>query len=174
MRVEYRAALRAEIEAVASHPEYRAVADRPGARRELGFIHLAGGDTLTEGKLDLAAPGEAGLVLLDVKTSAIHAKDAPARAAQYNVQRDVYVAASEAIAGQPVERFAFQFSRAGVQVSEQITGDIREGGRREFARMTAAIATGEPALTPCPTECDFCGYRKVGWCAGVSQPPAAS
>ena len=84
---------------MSSHPDYR-VRDRPGARRELGFIHLVEGDTLSEGKLDLAAPGEAGLVLLDVKTSAIYAKPMPRRsAAHYRVQRDVYVAASEAIQG---------------------------------------------------------------------------
>ncbi len=163
----YRASLDAEIRAVRAHPDYHQVMELPRARRELAFVHLAGSTGFMEGIFDLAAPEGEGMVLLDVKTSDIEASAAPARAAQYVAQRDVYVEAAEAIAGRPVERFAFQFSRAGVQVSEPVTGAVRAAARDRSLTVLATL--GQPTLTTHPMECRFCGYREVGWCEGAKR-----
>lgn len=170
----YRDALQGEIAAVAGHPGYQAVATGHQARKELPFLHLIGREGFTQGVFDLAAPERAGMVLLDVKTSAIPASAAPERAAHYAPQRDVYLTAAEAIAGRPVERFAFQFSRAGVQVSEPITDPLRAEARRRSLAVMTGIGAGTPALTRFPMECHFCGYRRVGWCAGIDGGDAPS
>ncbi|MGH7628131.1 MAG: PD-(D/E)XK nuclease family protein, partial [Gemmatimonadales bacterium] len=108
----YRVALREEIALVATDPSYRAVADLRGARRELGFVHLLGGGRVMQGKIDLAAERENGLVLLDVKTGSKSSSLGAARrrAEGYAPQRDVYVSAAEGISGRPVAEFAFHFS----------------------------------------------------------------
>ena len=67
-RLEYRGELRTEILAVAGHPAYRALDDRPGARRELEFVRFLAEDARLQGKADLAAPEGQGLAVLDVKT----------------------------------------------------------------------------------------------------------
>jgi len=164
----YRESLRRELDAVKGDPDYHAIAAHADARHELPFLHLAGATGFTEGAFDLAAPEGSGMVVLDVKTSDIPASAAPERVAHYAPQRDVYVTAAEAIAGRPVERFAFQFSRAGVQVSESITDRLRAGARERSSAIIAAIGAGNPALSSFPMECHYCGYRKVGWCAGVT------
>jgi ATP-dependent helicase/nuclease subunit A len=170
----YRDALRQEIRSVADHPDYRAIADHPTARRELGFVHVTGPDAFYEGGIDLAAAERDGLALLDVKTSHCTPEDANAKAAQFAPQRDVYVAAAEAITGRQVARFAFQFSRSRVHVSQAVT----ERERREIAaRLTAALdamGQGTPKLTDNPAECRFCGFKRVGWCEGVEARSAAN
>ncbi len=166
----YRDALRREIRSVADHPEYRAVADHPTARRELGFVHVADAEAFYEGDIDLAAAGEDGLVLLDVKTSRCTAVEAAARAAQFTPQRDVYVAAAEGITGREVARFAFQFSRAGAHISGPVTDREREGIATRLALALQAMGQGAPRLTDNPAECRFCGFKRVGWCPGVEAP----
>jgi hypothetical protein len=165
--VRYREHLKEEIALVAGHPDYRAVADLPGARRELAFLHVAGAAHFYQGAIDLAARGDAGYVLLDVKTTQCDAKEAERRAEHYAPQRHVYVRAAEAIGGQPVERFAFQFSRAGVQVSEDVTAEVRSEVEASLADRLARMGAGEPALTEHPWECRWCGYGRVAWCRGV-------
>ncbi|MGI9076367.1 MAG: UvrD-helicase domain-containing protein, partial [Gemmatimonadaceae bacterium] len=163
----YRQHLREEVTLVSRHPEYRAIADREGARRELRFAHFAGPELVAEGSIDLAGPEADGLVLLDVKTAQCDAEEAQRVAANYGRQRDVYVAAAEAIAGRNVERFAFQFSRAGTQVSSDITEGVREEGRAGIEKAAGRLGgEGKPGLTENPGECRFCGYRRVGWCEG--------
>lgn len=168
----YREHLRDEIERVATHTEYRAVADLPTARRELGFIHLGKEGEYAQGKFDLAAVEAEGLVLLDVKTSQGDAAAAARKAGQYAPQRDVYVTAAEGIAPgtMPVARFAFQFSRAAVQLSEGVTTELRTRARAELTRIAQEIGRGKPELTRFPEECRHCGYKAVGWCEGVDGP----
>ena len=163
----YRAHLKEEIALVAGHADYRAVADLPGARRELPFLHVAGAGHFYQGAIDLAARGDAGYVLLDVKTAQGDAEQAKQKAAHYAPQRDVYVRAAEAIGGGTVERFAFQFSRAGVQVSEAVTDELRAEIAASLAERLERMGAAEPALTDHPWECRWCGYRKVGWCEGA-------
>jgi len=79
----------------------------------------------------------------------------------------VYVSAAEAIGGLPVARFAFQFSRAGVQLSTPINDAERDVARREVAEQLSAIGRGEAPLTEHPAECRYCGFRQAGWCPGV-------
>jgi ATP-dependent helicase/nuclease subunit A len=162
-----RALLREEIQRVARHPDYRAIDDLPSKRRELAFLHLGAGGEHTEGRFDLAALEDAGLVLLDVKTGQGGEAQVRRRATQYRPQRDVYVAAAEAIGGQDVARFAFQFSRAGVQVSEPVTAAARRQAADELPRALRGMQSGAPELTSHPHECRFCGYRRDGWCSGV-------
>ena len=167
----YRQHLREEIKSVADHPDYRTVADLSSARRELGFLHIADRDTFYQGHIDLAAWENGKFVLLDVKTSRANAAVARKRAEQYGPQRDVYVAATEGISGAPVGRFAFQFSRARVQVSDEILDDARDRLTESLRRAVSEMARGERPLTDHPAECRFCGYRKVGWCSGVDAEP---
>ncbi len=164
----YRRRLRRDIDAVAGNADYQALASAPGARRELEFLYLAGGELCLEGAIDLLAPSGDGLVVLDVKTHP-GAGDLSAEMRRYDLQRDVYIAAVEAIAGEAVERFAFQFPDAG-QRSEPVTPAMREAGRRRIAAAAAGIGRGTPALAHDPAECERCGYRGAGWCPGA---PAA-
>src|SRR5690606_32002049 len=127
-------------------PDYRALADAPGARRELGFTALVGGGDRIEGKMDLAAPLAGGIVLLDVKTGRVTERDARAHAAHYAPQRDAYVTAAEAISGRPVSRFAFQFSQAGIQYSEVITDEGRREARRRQEEILRSIGDGSRGL----------------------------
>ncbi len=163
----YRKQLLAEVEGFRSQPEYRALADRPGARRELPFLHLVGPDHFTEGKIDLASPGGDGLVLLDVKTSPAEGDAVAKKAAEYAPQRDVYVAAAEDIGGIEVTRFAFQFGQAKRQLSEAITPGVRASIHGRLPQMLASLGGESAAMARSPTDCRYCGYRKVGWCPGV-------
>lgn len=166
--VEVRDMLREEIRQIADRPEYRALADNPTNRRELGFVNVMGADVHIEGKFDLAAYEGAGIALLDVKTAQGDAEHAASVARNYDIQRSVYVTAAEAIGGLPVARFAFQFSRAGVQLSTPMDDAQREAARREVAQQLEAIGSGEAPLTAHPAECGYCGFKRAGWCPGVN------
>jgi len=163
---QYRDELRAEILAVAGHPAYRALDERPGARRELEFVRFLAEDARLQGKADLAAAEGRGLAVLDVKTGG-DAATAKKRAEGYGLQRGVYAAALSDIGGMPVERFAFLFSKPGVEVSAPVTGGERAEAATEIGRMLGEMGEGAPALTTHPWECRYCGYRSVGWCPGV-------
>lgn len=164
----YRGVLRQEIDSVAGDPAYRAVADLPGARRELGFVRLLGEGRELVGRIDLAAPREDGVVLLDVKTGGPASPGGAGRRAEaYAPQRSAYVSAIEAVAGRPVAIFAFQFSRAGTQVAEVITPELRARAATELEAKLDVIEAGERGLTASRRACWFCGYRRVGWCEGV-------
>ncbi|MGE5090873.1 MAG: UvrD-helicase domain-containing protein [Bacillota bacterium] len=165
----YRDELSGEISAVVDDPAYRVLADTPGAQRELAFLQLLSPDACVEGRIDLAAPADGGTVLLDVKTTQCAADEAPGIAARYSLQRDTYLRAVEALSGEPVTRFAFQFSAARTQVSEDVTDAMRAGAARRLDAILAAMRQGEAPLTRFPTECRFCGYHRVGWCAGVGE-----
>ncbi len=165
---EYRERLAREIEAVRSHPAYRALDDAAGRRRELEFIHLATGDGFLQGKIDLAAPAGDGIAALDVKTGGGDAEALQRKADGYALQRSLYVGALEAIGGRPVTSFAFHFAADGVQVGGPVTDEIREAGAGDVRQALAAMGTDAPALTKYPAECRFCGYRRVRWCGGVS------
>ncbi|MHB1223637.1 MAG: UvrD-helicase domain-containing protein [Gemmatimonadaceae bacterium] len=159
----YRERLAEEIRKVAADPEYAAIASLPSARRELPFLHIVSETAQVSGSMDLAACGDDGIVILDVKTSRVDDREgAETVAARYDVQRDVYSAAATAIAGLPVERFVFQFTQGGLQV---------DGGTpREAVELLGAVGVGEPALTADWRECVACGYRAAGWCPGVEAP----
>lgn len=163
----YRAHLTGEIRSVAQHPEYRALADDPSARRELRFLYVGGKRAFAEGKIDLAAAPDETLVLLDVKTGRVAPERADQRADAYTAQSQVYIAATHEISELPVSRFAFQFSRAGVQISRPVTPTQLAQASEAFAATAAAIGAGAPRLTKYPHECRFCGYKRVGWCEGV-------
>src|SRR5690606_14582198 len=133
---ELRERIRAEVRAVAGHPDYRAVADLPDARRELPFLYLHSDGEYAGGAIDLAAwaRGE-GLVLVDVKSGGEGDRPVEERAAAYAPQRDVYVAAADAVSPVAVSRFAFQFSTPAVQVSGVVGEAERAAARRAFAEM---------------------------------------
>ncbi len=163
----YREHLREAVTSVTTHDEYRAIADLPSARRELGFLHIADAEHFYQGKIDLAALEDEGYVLLDVKTSQGDAKASERKAKQYAPQRDVYVASAEGISARNVGRFAFQFSRAEVQVSETIGDDVRRQIKDSLAVRLKTMGDDEPAMTEHSWECRWCGYKRVGWCEGV-------
>jgi ATP-dependent helicase/nuclease subunit A len=165
---KYRERLACEVEAVRTHPAYRALDDAPGRRRELEFVHLVSQDGFLQGKIDLAAPDDTGgIAALDVKTGGGDAEALKRKADGYALQRSVYVGALEAISGRPVSSFAFHFAADGVQVGGPVTGEMRSEGAQEVRNALVAMGADAPALTSYPAECRFCGYRRVRWCEGV-------
>ncbi len=160
----YRAALRAEIERVAWHPKYRELADHPEARRELPFLFVLAPGRYLEGLYDLAAPGERGLRILDVKTGDVPYAEA---ARKYARQRDVYVAAAAALAGTPVAEFLFALSRSGIVAGASVAPGEAEAARARVARLVEALERGDRALTHDAGHCAPCGYRRVRMCAGA-------
>ena len=166
---EYRAALREEIELVSTHPGYRAIADRAGARRELGFVYVAGEDAVVEGKIDLAAPGGStgGLTLLDVKTGQLDGGGAAEHAQLYAIQRTAYVAAVQGIGGGEVREFRFHSSRSGEQAPYELMDEGRTRAAGQLLEKAREIELGKAQLTRHPEECERCGYLSAGWCRGV-------
>ncbi len=172
----YRAHLRDEVSRVVEHPDYIELASRPGARHELPFLYVAADGVAGQGSIDLAVPdtdaaGAPGMTLLDVKTTQCDAAGARLKAEQYAPQRDVYVTAATAIAGLPVHRFAFQFTRAAVQLTQDIDASGRAAAAGRFAESARQIAEEHAPLTRFPQECRFCGYRKVRLCPGARFDP---
>ncbi len=163
----YRAHLREEVENVLEHPDYREIFDRPDARRELGFAYIHADGIAATGRIDLAAPGGNGLRLLDVKTTQCDADAVETKVAQYGPQRDVYVTAAEAIAGTPVDWFAFQFTRARVHARQRMDDDARDRARGAFDLRAREVGAGRTDLTEHPEECWFCGYGRAGICPGA-------
>ena len=167
---EYRDALAREIAAVRTHPDYRALDEAPGSRRELEFYHLVTPDAFLYGKIDLAAPMAGGVAALDVKTGGGDAAALERKAEGYALQRSVYVGALEAVGGLPANRFAFHFAANGVQIGGEVTDRMRAAASGEVRSALAAMGEDAPALTRHPAECRFCGYRRVKWCDGVPSP----
>lgn len=165
---QYREHLGEEIERVLSHPDYREIFEAHDAKRELGFARIARDGSAAVGRIDLAAPGQNGLRLLDVKTTQCDDDAIPDKVRQYTPQRDVYVTAAADIAGRPVNWFAFQFSAAGAHARQLYDDDARQRSRTAVHTMTAAIGAGDRSLTEHPEECWFCGYRRVGLCPGAA------
>ena len=159
--------LRAEIERVAGHSDYRAIADLPGARKELSFLYIAHEDEYYEGSIDLIAKDDDGLTLLDVKTPQCDWDAAAAKAARYAPQQYVYIAAAEEIGGMKVGRFAFQFSRASRQVCEEIDVEKRKRAARFVEETARRIESGECETAANEHECRFCCYADVGLCCGA-------
>jgi CRISPR/Cas system-associated exonuclease Cas4 (RecB family) len=166
----YRAELREEVDRVLADERYAGLAAAPGARRELSFFHVVDESLVLQGAIDLAAPVGSALRLLDVKTGNVDRAEAHRRAEGYGVQREVYVAAAEALSGLPVEEFAFHFSGPGEHVAVPITDELRRGAVERIRSAAAAMQAPEAALTELPYLCYRCGYRKVRWCPGVSSP----
>jgi hypothetical protein len=164
--VRYRGHLREEIELVRNHPGYRAVAENPTARHELPFVRLLDEETWIEGKIDLAARGQDGAILLDLKTWQGDAEGARANAEHYVIQRDVYAGSVEAL-GESVGKFVFHYSRAREQVAWTWDDARREEGRERVAALLERLGKEPPRLTDHSHECNWCGFKNAGWCPGV-------
>jgi ATP-dependent helicase/nuclease subunit A len=166
----YREELTTEVRAVLDRPEYQDLVGRAGARRELAFLHVVGPGVSIEGKIDVVAPAPGGYEILDVKTSKCDEEVARKKAERYALQKDAYVRSVEEISGRQVETFRFQFSGPAIQVSEKIGEAERTAALVRLERAAGAVRRGERGLTEIGAECQFCGYRAVGWCAGVAIP----
>ncbi len=168
----YRDAVIREVALVEQHAGYRALRQQPSARTEVRFVELLGPDRALEGAIDLAALDSDGYLLLDVKTGQGWGNDAAERAASYRVQADVYSGAVETIGGQPAARFTFHFSRTAEQHAVVLSPASRLAARERVRALLDRIASGERGLTQDPAECEGCGYRRAGWCPGVSSGTA--
>ena len=166
---EYRDFLKDEIARVATNPQYRAIADKPSARNELAFLYIAGEGEFYEGSIDLAAVENGNLTLLDVKTPQCGEEVARRKATAYRPQQDVYVTSAAGIGGMEVGRFAFQFSRANLQVSETIDAEKTTSAKQSLTTTARLIENEERSKTTNENECRFCGYAEVGWCCGGQQ-----
>lgn len=162
----YRMHLREEIERVANEPGYRTIADLPDSRRELAFLYLAAEDEYYEGSIDLAAVEANRLALLDVKTPQCNEEVARRKAELYEPQQDVYITAVEGIAGMRAGRFAFQFSRAQVQVSQPVDDRLRRRAAQSVSSIARRIEGEANTAAEDPLECRYCGFAPVGWCCG--------
>jgi ATP-dependent exoDNAse (exonuclease V) beta subunit len=118
----YRAFLRERIDAATASPEWTRLAGTPGARRELAFTHILGGGAVINGALDLAAPTERGVRILDLKTGARAA--AADLAKRYRVQAAVYRDAVRAIRGGGDATFALLALPTGTVVEVDAAEDI--------------------------------------------------
>jgi ATP-dependent helicase/nuclease subunit A len=163
----YRRRLAGNIETILANEQYRSVFDRADARRELGFAYVRSGGESLEGKIDLVAPSAGGYDIVDVKTSECDADVAAIKARQYAPQRAAYSRAVEAISGRAVESFAFQFAGEGAHVGRATTDGDRAEDERRVDDLIQLARRGARDLTSFPAECEFCGYREAGWCAGV-------
>jgi ATP-dependent helicase/nuclease subunit A len=163
----YRRRLTGNIETILANEQYRAVFDRPGARRELGFAYVRGDGDSIEGKIDLIAPSAEGYDVIDVKTSECDADVAAMKAKQYAPQRAAYSRSVEEISGRPVESFGFQFAGGGAHVGGKQTDADRVESEQRVDDLIQLARRGARDLTSFPAECAFCGYREAGWCAGV-------
>ncbi|CAN5708859.1 hypothetical protein BH23GEM9_BH23GEM9_17440 [soil metagenome] len=169
--VNYRATLADEITRVLALPEYANIANAPGARRELGFLHVLDDGAAMQGAIDLAAPIDDGVTLVDVKTSRIPAADARRKAAEYAPQQDVYVSAASALGSEPVRRFGFVFSVPAAGVLTEFDAEATAAATARVGNTLALLGAEPGRLAENPRECFFCGYRKVRLCPGV--PSAA-
>jgi hypothetical protein len=168
----YRGELSAEVGRVLEHDAWRVRLARPHVRRELGFLYLHGEDFVAQGSIDLATPDAAGtgLELIDVKTSQCDAAAAERKATEYSPQRDVYATAASSIAGLPVTRFGFLFSKPGVNVEAPIDAAEASDIRARFAARAAGAAGADHPLTTDPAECRWCGFQRMGLCPGIVAP----
>ncbi|MDQ2890988.1 MAG: PD-(D/E)XK nuclease family protein, partial [Gemmatimonadota bacterium] len=169
----------AEIEHTLLRPEYRALRDADGARRELAFT-LLDGDACFEGTLDLVAPSRDGYRILDVKSGSgmagleMDAAVIERRVARYDIQRTLYTRAVEKLTGVRVAGFAFDFTGAGVQADATLTPSTSGGAAERLAAELAQLASGADMLTTDTESCNFCGYRTAGWCPGAQGKIATS
>ncbi|HEY6826559.1 MAG TPA: PD-(D/E)XK nuclease family protein, partial [Gemmatimonadaceae bacterium] len=170
----YRRRLAAGVESILGSPEYRAVQNREGAERELGFTYVRGESEYIQGAIDLIAPSGDGYSIVDVKTSETDDDGAARKAEMYAPQRAAYSAAVEAITEAPVASFGFQFAGTGMFVGGARTNEQRELDSVALDRLIQLARAGERRLTAFPAECEFCGYRQAGWCAGVSPAPVVA
>jgi ATP-dependent helicase/nuclease subunit A len=164
----YRTELREEVDRVLGDARYSDMANAPGARRELRFMHVVDESLVLHGSIDLAAPVNGTLRLLDVKTGDTDAAGARKRAEGYRVQREVYVTAAQALSGMEVDSFAFHFSGPGEHISLPVTAEARADAAARIGDVAVRMLVTDPALTELPHLCYRCGYRKVGWCKGVT------
>jgi ATP-dependent helicase/nuclease subunit A len=166
----YRTEIREEVERVLSDPRYSELANAPGARRELGFMHVVDESLVLHGSIDLAAVVNGSLRLLDVKTGDTDAAGAKKRAEGYSIQREVYVTAARALSGMEVDEFAFHFSGPGEHLSLSVTAEARADAEARIGKGAMRMLDADPPRTELPHLCYRCGYRRVGWCKGVSDP----
>jgi ATP-dependent helicase/nuclease subunit A len=169
----YRDVLAAEIERVLALPEYAALASAPDARRELRFLHVLGEGAAMQGAIDLAAADGDGVALVDVKTSRVDAVAARKKAAEYAIQKDVYVSAASALGPRPVKSFGFIFSGPATGVVSEIGPERARGASARVRSVLPVLQHAPDEKTADPRECYFCGYRVANLCEGVREEPRA-
>jgi ATP-dependent helicase/nuclease subunit A len=164
----YRRRLAAGVESILGSPQYRAVLENEGAKRELGFTYVHSEGECVQGAIDLIAPGADGYAIVDVKTSETDEEGAAKKAEMYAPQRAAYSEAVEGITESSVASFGFQFAGTGAFVGGDLTEEQRESDSATLERLIQLARAGERRLTTFPAECEFCGYRRAGWCSGVT------
>jgi ATP-dependent exoDNAse (exonuclease V) beta subunit len=97
--------------------------------RELPFLMEIEGRPV-RGTADLVFEEEDGLVIVDFKTDAISAGEAPERMKKYAHQGVAYAMGIEAASGLKVREVVFAFLRPGSEISIPLDDDARAGLRR--------------------------------------------
>jgi ATP-dependent helicase/nuclease subunit A len=174
----YRELLSRGVEQIATEPTYRSIVNIPNSRRELEFTTISPDGAVTQGAFDLVAQERANgeFVILDVKMGGSGTRSIDERMHGYHLQVETYVTATESITGSEVSRFVFEFGTdTGTEVKEILIDDSKR--KAMGADLRAAIAqlpSGNQTLAGDAKTCWSCGYRRVGWCAGLAQPDIAS
>ena len=117
----YRAAIRERVKSAASAPEWAAVADASGARRELPFTRILSDGSTIVGSMDLAARIGGGVRIVDVKATGAAGVELATR---YEVQAAVYSDAVRAIAGVQDVSFTLVAVPSGTAVPVVPTTDV--------------------------------------------------
>ncbi|MGI9090613.1 MAG: PD-(D/E)XK nuclease family protein, partial [Gemmatimonadaceae bacterium] len=134
--------LSAMVTIARSNPTVAALYDAPNSERELSFTwirHVPGGaPALIHGAIDLVATLSGGEPeILDYKSHAIRAGDEEAKAAEYDLQRDLYVEALRAILGAAPRSFTFYFPETNTPITTDLSAETSEA---RLARIDQLLA----------------------------------
>ncbi len=120
----YRQRITEMVERAVHHPQWQALIRTPGVRRELAFTCILADGSVIEGLLDLAAPLDNGIRVLDAKTG--RAGTDEMFAARYRVQGAVYAGAVRAIMASTGTATDVTFGLLDTTSARVVDVDVRE------------------------------------------------
>jgi len=137
------------------------------AEREFDFV-MEIEDLVLRGQMDLWFEENGRLVIVDYKTDQLPASEAPARAASYAIQLQLYAVALERLLGRSPDEAWLYFLRPGVGVTVPISAGELEAARRAVRTFREAQERLEFPLQP-GEQCFRCPFYR-GLCpAGTAR-----
>jgi ATP-dependent exoDNAse (exonuclease V) beta subunit len=136
--VEARERLRRLVERTHAHPAVARLVKGDAVERELSFtwfLDVDGHVSVLHGAMDLVARVDGALEILDFKTHRLKPGEEAAAGADYDLQRDLYAAALDALAGAPAA-----FSLLFPETSHEVRTTLQQGAVVESCeRVRAAL-----------------------------------
>jgi ATP-dependent exoDNAse (exonuclease V) beta subunit len=149
LSAEARERLRRLIERTQAHPAVERLFGGDAVERELRFtwfLEVDGDPSVLHGAMDLVARVEGALEILDFKTHRLRPGEEGATAAGYDLQRDLYAAALDALAGAPAA-FSLLFPETSHEVRTPLeaaaVADARERVRAALRAVHGALVGAE-------------------------------